>query len=78
MAGLRLDLVNALDGEQYGQRDFGGGWAEVGELAPGVGEAAAVAQAELGGDGVVNSVAVGVDAAFVGDGVGDFVIAEHF
>lgn len=36
-----------------------------------------MAQAELGGDGVVNSVAVGVDASFLGDGVGGFVVAEH-
>ena len=72
---MLFNLVDALDEEQYGQRDFGG---EVGELASGVGEAAAVAQAEPGGDGVVNSVAVGVDGAFVGDGVGDLIVAEHF
>ena len=41
-------------------------------------EAAAVAQAELGGDGVVNSVAVGVDGALVGDGVGDLIVTKHF
>ena len=54
-----------------GKGDFGGGGAEVGELAPNMSEAAAVAQAELGGDGVVNSVAVGVYGALVSDGVGD-------
>ena len=67
MAGLGFDLIDALEVEENRKSDLGGGGAEVGELAADVGEAAAVAQAEFRGDGVINSVAVGVDAAFVGD-----------
>ena len=37
-----------------------------------------MAQAELGGHRVVDAVAVGVDGAFEGYGVGEFVVAEHF
>ena len=41
-----------------------------------MGEAATVTEAELGGYGVVNGVAVGVDGSLVGDGVGDFIISK--
>ena len=47
LAGLFLDLVDALDEEEDMQGDFRGGGAEVGELASDMSEAAAVALAEL-------------------------------
>ena len=37
-----------------------------------------MAQAEFRSDGVIDDVAVGVDGAFEGDGVGVRVVAEHF
>jgi hypothetical protein len=61
---------------KHPERDFGRGRTEVRELAPDVGEAAAVAQAVFGGDGVVDDVAVGVDGAAEVDDVGRFVVAE--
>jgi hypothetical protein len=41
------------------------------------GEAAGVAEAVLRRDRVVNDVAVGVDGALPGDGVGGIVVAEE-
>jgi hypothetical protein len=77
LAGLLFDVIDALDVEQDGDGDFGGGFPEIGKLAAGVGEAAGVAEAVLGGDAVVNAVAVGMYESLIGDGVGFPVIAEE-
>ncbi len=77
LAGLLFDVIDALYVKQDGDGDFGGGFPEIGKLATGVGEATGVAEAVLGGDAVVNVVAVGVYAALVGDGVGGLVVAEE-
>lgn len=78
LAGLLFDLIDFLDVEEDGQCDFRRGRAEIGELAPGVGEASAVPEAEFPGYCIVNAVAIGVDFSFVSNCVSDFVIAEHF
>ena len=77
LAGLFFDVVDALDVKEDGQGDFGASVPEVGKFAPSVGKAASVAEAVLGGDGLVDDVAVCLDVALVGDGVGLLVVAEE-
>ena len=77
LAGLLFDVIDALYVKQDRDGDFRGGFPEIGKLTTGVGEATSVAEAVLGGDAVVNVVAVGVYAALVGDGVGGLVVAEE-
>ena len=76
-AGLGFDLIEALDEVENWKRDFGGCLAEVGELAPDVGKATGVAEAVLGGDGIIDRVAVAVDGAGEGDGVGLLVVPSE-
>ena len=77
LAGLCFDLIDALDEQQGGQRDFGRMTFGFDKLAPDVGEATAEKDGfESCGEREVGAVAVALDGTFVAEGVGQRIVAE--